>query len=1106
MEAASKSLCALLLLSCQLAAVAAAGAAGAAGEGSVPQGWEVRFRHLGVEDGVPDKNVYDVLQDRLGFLWLATSIGLVRYDGYTFTTYKPDPDDPTSLAGRLVTDLYEDRSGTLWIATRGGLNRFDRPNESFVSYRHDADDPASLDFDSVSVVLEDRAGWLWVGTGDLEMYTSGGGLNRLDRETGTFVHYRHDADDPQSLGFGAVISLWEGRGGELWVGTSGGGLNRFDPRSGRSVRYQHDPDDDTSLSQDQVSALLEDRSDRLWVGTWAGGLNRFEPETGTFRRYRHDAGDAASLANDRVLSLYEDRGGTLWIGTRGVLERYDPATDGFVHYRHDPLDPDSLSDNVAIWGMTEDRAGTMWLTVRGAGLDRFDRYASRFFRYAHHRPGDPGSLSHSHVTAVCEDRSGNLWVGTEGAGLDRVDAASGIVTHFRPDPGRPGSLSHGYVLSLHESPSGTLWVGTLNGLDRFEPATGSFTHFTHDGDGPRSLGGERVSTIVDGTAGELWIGFLGGGGLDRFDPATGTFTHYPPREDDPGSLPNGMVVTVYLDRAGELWIGTEGAGVCRLEAATETFDCHYSRDLGLEVATALHEDAAGRFWVGTFGGGLHLLDRATGDLRRLTDRDGLPHDVVYSILEDDEGRLWLSTGKGLSVMDPDRELFRNYDHSDGIRGDLFFGGGTQGAGGRLYYGGSGGLFAFHPRDVADNPHPPQVVLTDFRIGQQAVPIGGGAALRRHISVAEEIRLRHDENVISFSFAALHYSDPAGNRYAYRLKPLEAKWSYVGSRRFASYAHLAPGTYRFEVKAASSDGIWSPEAAGVRLIIRPPWWRTWWAYVLYSAAFLAAALTLERTHRARLVRRERRDAENQRQTRELEDARRLQLSMLPKEAPRLPTLTIAAAMETATEVGGDYYDWDLAEDGTLTIAIGDATGHGFQAGTMVTAAKSLFNYLCTEGDAARILAQSTGALRRMKLRKLLMAMMIVKVRGYRLELANAGMPPLLLYRAATRRVEEVGVGGVPLGSIVDFPYRLITADLAPGDSVVLLSDGLPELLSPDGEVYGYERLEAAFGEVAERSPEEIIRHFTDLAADWAGRRPRGDDMTFVVLGVRRLNPG
>ncbi len=1096
-------------------------------------GAKVKFSHLTMDDGLPEAGAISMIQDRLGFLWIGTQNGLVRYDGYSFETYKPDPEDPGSIGGRIVLALYEDRKGELWVGTRrGGLNRYDRASDSFVRFQNDPGDPNSLSHDAVSTIVEDAEGRLWIGTGDMEAEYGGGGLNLFDQASGSFTRYRHDPKDPGSLGHDAIMALEADPSGGLWIGTIGGGLDRMTPSSDgfpRFAHFRHDPDDPDSLSNDVVFALTLDEEGNVWVGT-EGGLNRLNRGEGAahdrFTRYRHDPDARGGLASDYISELFFEPGGSLWVGTwAGVLHKFDPATESFYRFEHQPGDPNSLSANNGVTAILVDRTEILWVATWGGGLNKLDRFAARFPHYKHD-PNDGNSLSADRVVAMAEDRAGNVWIATRGGGLNRFNPRTDTFNHFRHDPEVPGSLSSDDVSSVLEDSTGTLWVGTRKGLDRFNPDGGTFTHYRHDPNDPSSLSDDFVFSMLEDSSGRFWVGTRAGG-LNLMDRASGRFEAWDHDPGDPSSLGHNAISSIYEDRSGTIWTACDG-GLARFEPTTGTFTNYLEPLTGLDIIRSMHEDHAGRFWVGTFNGGLHLFDRSSGTSRPITEADGLAHDSVYNILEDDEGRLWLATGNGLSRYDADAGTFRNYGVGDGLQGRRFGGGALLTRNGEMFFGGDNGVNAFHPEQVWDNPHPPQVAFTSFKLFNQPVEPGEGSPLAQHVSVADAIELAHDENAISFGFAAIHHGRPQGNRYAYRLEPLDKSW-FETEHPHASYSSLPPGRYVFRVQAANSDGVWNEDGASIPVTIQPPWWRTWWAWAGYALLLVGAVVLADRLQRSRLLTRERArameqeaqlqaeaaelrvkaaeaqaqvlQAENDRQTRELEDARALQLSMLPKSLPDHPDFEIAAYMSTATEVGGDYYDFDVAPDGTLTIAIGDATGHGTRAGTMVTATKVLFNTLASERDSLRVLEKSTRVIKRLNLHNLFMALALAKVRGRHLEIAGAGMPPTLIRRAASGRVEELELNGAPLGSFSDFPYSSASAELEPGDTVLMMSDGLPETLDPDGEVFGYERVGTTLRDAGSLAPQAVIEYLSSKAADWADGRPADDDLTLVALRLR-----
>ena len=817
---------ALLLLACCLAASVHA------------QRQTITFGHIRLPGGAYGNYITSIVQDQQGFMWFGTWGGLYKYDGYQVTPFTHRPDDSTSLSVTWVESLYVDRAGILWVGTfGGGLNRFDRETETFTPYRHQPDDPTSLSDDVITVILEDRSGVLWVGTH--------GGLNRFDPQAGTFSRYQHDPDDPRSLSDNQVRALYEDRQGTLWVGTGSpsdppeglGGLNRFDPASETFTHYVHDPNDESSLIDSQVRALYEDSRGTFWVGTWGDGLHTMDRARGTFTRYPYDPERRGQLSrphlrdesgNDGVSFVHEDASGVLWIGAvNGGLNRYDPLTGLLTHYEHDPDDLSSLSDN-RVWTIYESREGTLWIGALG-GLHKLDPAGSQF---PHYTLG-PATADNS-VRALFEGQDGVLWLGTS-HGLYKLDRDTGTLTRYDSK----SSLIDGRVLALYEDREGLLWVSTWGGgLDRYDPLTGALTHFENDPDDPNSLSSNIIRALYEDQQGTLWIG-TELAGLNRFERETRTFTRYLHDPDDPNSLSQNSVQALFEDQAGVLWIGT-GGGLNRFDRETETFtryayDAANPGSLSDNVILSIYEDRAERLWIGTESGGLNQFDRKTGTFTRFNaNNSGLPDNQILGILGDDHGNLWMSTSRGLTRFNPEKNTFHTYGADQGLSAEPFYAGSYHmSRRGELFFGGRNGFHAFFPEQIRieANPHLPQVALTDFRLFNQSVRPGPERPLQKAISETQEITLSHRQNDVSFSFAALHYSHPARNQYAYMLEPHEDAWNKVGFERRATYTSLDPGEYVFRVKAANSDGVWNEEEVSVRLIIEPPFWATWWFRVL-----------------------------------------------------------------------------------------------------------------------------------------------------------------------------------------------------------------------------------------------------------------------------------
>jgi len=776
--------------------------------------------------------------DAQGRLWIGTyGDGLVRYspdeDGFTY--YRHDPGGSTSLSHRIVWKVYEDRDGVIWVGTEGGLNRYDEELDSFVRYPyrdfppggyqydppvHDddpafqPDNPYALRSPAVTDILEDREGRLWVGT----RY---GGLNRLDRETGQFTPYPYDPaldpEDPNTFSGNSVRQLVEDREGQIWVTSVDWnvdetrtyarlGLERLDPETGRVRRIPAGPDDDgdpCSLSHHAVRLIHEDRRGTLWFHTFAGGLDVYDRTTECFEHYSYDPDDPESLGANGITRIYEDEAGGLWIGTdvNGV-NLYDPGWSTFPLYRVGAPGSEYLSNN-SIWRFAaspegldgQGRAQALWVSTF-AGINHWDRRSNTFTFYEID-PQLPDVLAY----AVFEDAERQtLWLATT-MGLERAALpADGSTAPETLDFTRiltRSSSSVGYVLDLYPADLGQLWLARYGvGLQRFDLETEEIVAtYGHDPEDEQSLGDDRVMAVFPGQDGTLWLATRSG--IEHFDPAAGTFTRYLHNPEDPRGVP--------------------------------------------ERVFAVHDDGAGKTWLGTEGDGLQQFDPTVGVVTMAyKEGDGLPNNVVYSILPDEGGKLWLSTNNGLASFDPEAEGFQTYTSQDGLQSNEFnWGAQFRAPDGELFFGGVSGINAFYPQEIVSNPYVPPVVITEILLGPPKPPRGAGTSgegtseavtgtiLETPPNVTEQIELSHRDRILSFEFAALHYAIPERNQYAYLMEGFDQAWHYVGNRRFATYTNLPPGRYTFRVKGSNSDGVWNEEGASVAVRVRPPFWAAWW---------------------------------------------------------------------------------------------------------------------------------------------------------------------------------------------------------------------------------------------------------------------------------------
>jgi len=790
----------------------------------------LHFHHLTLAAGLSNSDVRAIVQDHQGFMWFGTWLGgLNRYDGYTFKVYKHDDQDDRSLADNTIRTIYVDRAGVLWVATNDGIDRYDRDTDSFVHYRHRPDDPANPRYYRIDSFYEDEAGTLWLA--------NLAGLARFDRTNGRVDPYTPTPKDSVSFNDTDLRCLLvDATTGLLWASSWDEGVSALDRSTGRFTRYKNIPSDPTSLSSNDVVDIFQDREGRLWFAT-LGGLNRFDPKTRTFIRYVHDPRNPASLSDDSLAKTYEDPTGRFWVATNNGMDLMDRARGTFTRYVHDPDDSTSLSSNVINpRALYEDASGALWIGMRSTGVDRLSGLTERFTTYRH-KSEDANSPSNNTITGLAEDEAGALWIGTD-AGLDHFDGRT--FTHFRADPNDTRHLSPGPERLVAQDSHGAIWTGTYGGgLDRLDGR--NVTHFRHDPRNSDSPGNNNIGGLVPDTEGGLWIG-VHGNGMDYFDGRH--FTHFfPPIPPNPAGPPAAFIRPLLLDRQGMLWICSDNWGLIRFDTRTRKFTAYLMDPnqpaQGSNWTTDIYSDGA-VLWVGS-PRGLFRFDPETGRFtRHYTEKDGLANNSIVGVLGDALGNIWLSTINGLSRFDPKTETFRNYDVFDGLQGNDFSPRSeAKAADGRMFFGGGNGLSAFYPDKVAYNPAPPPVALTEFELFNKPVRIGAkDSPLRQAINVASIVMLRHDQAVFRFEFAALDFTAPQKNRYAYKLEGFDKDWQYTDAlRRFATYTNLNPGDYTFRVKASNNDGVWNEQGVALHLAILPAWYQTNWFRGACIAAFL-----------------------------------------------------------------------------------------------------------------------------------------------------------------------------------------------------------------------------------------------------------------------------
>jgi ligand-binding sensor domain-containing protein/signal transduction histidine kinase len=776
----------------------------------IVDGTDVRFTRLSTTDGLSQRRVAQIVQDNQGFMWFGTQYGLNRYDGHNFKVFVPNPRNPNSLSGVFISALFKDRDGTLWVGCDQFLNKFEPATETFARY------PVPY----VIHISQDTAGTLWLATDS--------GLYSLDPATGRIRQYSHDPNDPSSLSSNNVKSSGEDKEGRFWVATSEG-LDEFDRQTEKVTL--HVPVHEASREM----SFYEDRFGVFWIFHASGnGLEVLDRKTNTLTHYSFREQEPASAALTGVMAMLEDKNSTLWVATQGAgLLKFDRNQRIFIRYRNDPADPESLAQDRVI-SLFADREGSIWAGLDGTGPTRFATRPPSFEKTPHDF-GIPNHKNEGYVQAIYEDRQGILWMGTSEEGLNRIDRKAGRYTSQRIP--RQGAVIN--AITIHEDRLGNLWVGTYDqGLLRFDDWTGQFKTYRHNPANPYSLSNDTVTRLVVDHNGTLWAATWDG--LNRFDASSGRFKSY---SRDPRGR-NPLYLELVEDREGKLWLGTHSSGLHRFDPATGQFTIYEHNmnrqgTLSDNRVNSVFFDHTGAMWVGTQNG-LDKFEPQTATFTIYGERDGMAGTVASCILEDGRGRLWMSTNQGVSSFDPLTKRFNNYTSADGLPGADLTGWGAcfKRADGKMFFGGFSGATAFYPAKVTDSQYVPPVVLTDFRLSGAPVEVGAGSPLEKSITYANTLTLSHRQNMFSLEFSALSYSNPATNRYRYKLEGLDSKWHEVGSeQRLVNYTTLPVGVYVFRVQGATSQGPWSEPGAALRIEILPPWWNTWWFRAIVAAALL-----------------------------------------------------------------------------------------------------------------------------------------------------------------------------------------------------------------------------------------------------------------------------
>ena len=808
--------------------------------------YNLKFKQLSAPHSLPTNEVQKVYQDRDGFIWFATRNGLCQYNGYETTLYKSNLYSPDLLTTNSITCLVDDNNNNLWIGTSEGLNVMDKRTGEIKKYK-----APSISNNVVSALCVTRDNTLWVGTDN--------GLCRYVPEKDTFVVCGDEFGDGR-LRYVTIKSLLEDSDGDLWIGTWAQGLFRYSPSTDKVVVYP-------KINEQYSSHVIyEDSNKDIWVGSWGYGLfklrNPKDMENVSYQSFLHENGDDSSLSDNIVYDIAEDiNTHTLWVGTRSGLSilRLDESSS-FINYKSGKSDYRIPSDEVN--SIMRDSQKNMWIGAIGGGVLMADTRQPAFALHTLNF-GDE-DIPVTSVRTLFADSDQNLWIGVGTYGLARREYVTGELKMYSHIPEFSGVKDLPSLFAVvQRKKSGDIWFGMYNGGIYVYRKGEKVKHLTTKNSA--FLTSDCVSALYEDYEGNCWIGTRGGIGVRLSD---GTDYRFETMNFN-DSLSAGWIYVrdIVQDMDNSVWLATSNFGVIHITGDVrqpstlkyENYSFH-NRKLITNTVLCMHIDRFGRLWAGTEGGGLYLYNRSTGQFEEKTRTYSIPGDVIVSIEEDKSGNLWLGTVSGLVklyvVAVGNDFSTRIYTSADGLQ-DNFIVNSSCSRDGELFFGGHKGYNSFFPDKMEIPSQETNFLITDIKIFNHSfknLPV----ELQQKISpvmptYTSKIELPYKYNNFSIEFAALTYKNPELNRYAYRLQNFDRDWQYTDAdRRFAYYNNLPSGTYTFQLKATNENGEWSGYVREFTVVVLPPFWATWWAYLLYMVLVLVIGVLIYRTIKKRIL--------------------------------------------------------------------------------------------------------------------------------------------------------------------------------------------------------------------------------------------------------------
>ena len=1091
------------------------------------------FKNISVKDGLSESTVKIILEDHNGFLYFGTENGLDVYNGYEFTNYHMDSFNDSSMLGNRVSYLYEDSNNMIWVGTELGISIFDPVMKQF-SRPIKMDKKFSISSFEPRTIIDDKNGNFWINL----------------VENNILLKFRKKENELQCLNcldgnmfFGKNVNiLFKDEADVIWFG-----IDSFLYYLDNETMQIQQLDWSESNLQSKVNVIEQGDSNTVWFGTQKGLVQIIDGPNGKIKLYKKDE-DSNSIVSDFVTDLsWDENRKKLWIATKDGFSCLLTQEQIFNNIQVTPFENSIIENDIKeillasksgrVWYTTNNHPGINCLSIitdYTAGIN--DTSVMHFV----HDPIDPVSIADNDINCFIEDKSGHIWIGTGQNGISFLSFFQPKFTAFKFDQENEWGLKSNKVYSMTTDSYDMIWAATAYGLEYL--SSDGIRDYDYDksnlgldvildveildddenlmiatnkgikvintsSDSMREVSSEFTYDLEMTKAGKIIAGTYDG--IIVIDKSAMLEKSESLKKSQNWAVP---LRVIRQDHVGNVWMGTDKNGLYRLSdkvvkelaisltkplskiSSNYIYNSEVENSISSSSITCIVEDNSGQIWVGT-NSGLNKYRNETDDFIHYFVKDGLPSNYITGIVVDQKNNLWISSKKGISILDQKSMQFKNYGLIDGTGNiDFHRNSYTNSSDGNIYFGGPNGITKVNSINIQYNDYKPNCVITEVKktsyndiVSEALLSKSFGESLENY-----ELVIDHNDKSFTIDFVALNYHQTKKNQYRYKLVPFDKDWIDSRGARFASYNNLGRSTYTFMVQGSNDDGLWSAPATLI-VKFRPHPLLSYWAFGIYIV-FLGIGIYLFIRHR---VNQQNNRLEEERRVKELEQAREFQMSLIPQSPPAHPDYDIAFHMKTSTEVGGDYYDFFPQKDGSIYVVCGDATGHGLNAGMMVSITKAGL-YGSNFDTPAITTTRLNQTIKAIDLGTTRMSLNMAKFHNGSFDFTSAGMPPAYLYNGDAKTVEEILVPGLPLGSMKKADFDLHSFHLKSNDALVLISDGLPECVNHKGEMLDYDAVKNCIQSNGNKTAQGIIDSLIDLGDNWMSGLMNDDDITLVVI--------